>query len=102
MSGGNNNEKVLLDLNYPNFQSELFMLDANEIKKLFKTLKKLRTMTWNEVFRDHGLNWEEIKSVTGKYSIRLSQSYRAVVIREGCWIRFQTLHQDHDGAYGKK
>lgn len=100
MSG--NDGKVLLDLNYPAFQAELFGLDAAEARKVFKTLKKLRAMTWNEVFRDHGLKWEEPKGAPGKYTIRLSQSYRAVVIREGGWIRFQALHQDHDGAYGKK
>ena len=37
MSG--NDDKVLLDLNYPAFQSELFEMDAPEIKNLFKTFK---------------------------------------------------------------
>jgi hypothetical protein len=97
-----NDDKVLLDLNYPGFQSELFELDATELKKVIKTFKKLRAISWNEVFRDHGLKWEEPKSTPGKYTIRLSQSCRAVVVREGSWIRFLALHQDHDGAYGKK
>lgn len=100
MSG--NEAKVLLDLNYPEFQSELFNLDTFEAKKVLKTFRKLVTMTWSGVFKDHGLKWEEVKSFPGKYTIRLSQSYRAVVIREGCWMRFQSLHLDHDGAYGKK
>ena len=97
-----NSAKVLLDLNHPGFQSELFALDAPEIKKVFKTLKKLKALTWNEVFQDHGLKWEEPKSLPGKYTIRVSQSYRAVVVREGAFMRFQTLHRDHDEAYGKK
>ena len=100
MSG--NDAKVLLDLNAPTFQSEFFDLDASEIKKMIKTLKKLKGLTWNDLFRDNGINWEEIKSVPGKYTIRLSQSYRAVVIRDGAWMRFAALHRDHDGAYGKK
>lgn len=100
MSG--NDEKVLLDLNYPGFQAELFALDISEAKKVLKAFKKLTTMTWNEVFRDHGLKWEPLKSVSGKFTIRLSQSFRAVVIRDGRFMRFQALHQDHDGAYGKK
>lgn len=100
MSG--NDAKVLLDLNAPGFQADLFDLDASEIRKILKTLKKLRGLAWNEVFRDSGLKWEEIKSVPGKYTIRLSQSYRAVVTREGGWMRFAALHPDHDGAYGKK
>jgi len=105
-----NDAKVLLDLNYPGFQAELFDLDAPELKKIVKTLKKLsptrrlprRGLAWQDVFRDKGLHWEEIKSVAGKYTIRLSQSYRAVVVREGAFMRFQTLHPDHDGAYGRK
>lgn len=100
MSG--NDAKVLLDLNAPGFQSDLFDLDASEVKKILKTLKKLRGLTWNEIFPDRGLNWEEVKSMPGKYTIRLSQSYRAVATREGGWMRFAALHQDHDGAYGKK
>jgi hypothetical protein len=97
-----NDDKVLLDLNFPAFQSELFDLDASELKKVIKTFKKLRGMSWNEVFRDNGLKWEEPRSAPGRYTVRLSQSYRAVVVREGRWIRFQALHPDHDGAYGKK
>lgn len=100
MSG--NNAKVLLDLNVPSFQSDLFSLDTAEVKKVFKTLKKLRGSTWNEVFRDQGLHWEEIKSIPGKYTIRVSLSCRAVVTREGGWMRFVTLHQDHDEAYREK
>jgi hypothetical protein len=37
-----------------------------------------------------------------KYTIRLSQPYRAVVTRDAGWMRFAALHLDHDGAYGKQ
>jgi hypothetical protein len=97
-----NDGKVLLDLNRPEFQGKLFVLDVGEVKKIFKTFKKLQGLTWNEVFRDNGLKWEEIKSLPGKFTVRLSQSYRAVVVRDGLFMRFQSLHPDHDGAYGKK
>jgi hypothetical protein len=97
-----NDGKVLLDLNRPEFQGKLFVLDVGEVKKIFKTFKKLQGLTWNEVFRDNGLKWEEIKSLPGKFTVRLSQSYRAVVVRDGSFMRFQSLHPDHDGAYGKK
>ncbi len=100
MSG--NDDKVLLDLNYPAFQSELFELDASDVKKVFKAFKKIRGSTWNEVFRDNGLKWEQPKSSPGRFTLRVSQSYRAVVVREGRSMRFQALHPDHDGAYGKK
>ena len=97
-----NDDKVLLDLNVPSFQKKLFELDASEIKKVFKTLQKLQMLTWSEVFRDHGLKWEQIKNEPGTFTIRLSKSYRAVVERESAYMLFQTLHLDHDGAYGKK
>lgn len=93
---------VLLDLNDPSFQSDLFALDTSDIRQVFKTLHKLSGMTWNDVFKDHGLKWEPIKSLAGKYTIRLSQSYRAVALRQGAYMRLQSLHLDHDGAYGKK
>ena len=100
MSG--NNDRVLLDMNYPAFQDELLDMDAAEFKKVCKTLKKIKSITWNDLFRDAGLNWEQLKSAPGKYSVRLSQSCRAIVVREGPTMRFQSLHTDHDGAYGKK
>ena len=100
MSG--NDAKVLLDLNFPAFQEELFDLNPAEFKKVCKTFKKLKGLAWDELFRDAGLNWEQLKSAPGKYSVRLSQSYRALVRREGSFMRFQTLHLDHDSAYGKK
>ena len=56
MSG--NDDKVLLDLNYPVFQDELFNLDVSEIRKSIKTFRKIKGLTWNEVFRDQGLNLE--------------------------------------------
>jgi hypothetical protein len=71
----------VLDLNYPDFQSELFDLEPSELRKVFKTLKKLRALTWQDIFRDKGLHWEELKSRPGKYTVRLSQAYRACAIR---------------------
>jgi hypothetical protein len=100
MSG--NGAKVLVDLNAPTFQDDLFDLNVPDLKKVFKTLKKIRKMVWHNVFVDKGLHWEEMISMTGKDTIRLSSSYRAVVTREGSWMRFAALHSDHDGAYGKK
>ena len=73
-----------------------------EVRKVFKTFQKLQALTWNDVFRDHGLKWEQVKNEPGTFTIRLSKSYRAVVEREGTLMLFETLHLDHDGAYGKK
>jgi len=97
-----NDDRVLLDINYPAFQDELFELDAAEFKKGSKTLKKIKGLTWQDLFRDSAKDWEHLKSAPGKYSVRLSQSCRAIVRREGSLMRFQSLHLDRDGTYGNK
>lgn len=94
--------RVQLDLNFPAFQAQLFDLDVNEIRQVFKTFKKLKGMTWAEVYRDPGLNWEEIRTRKGNYTIRVSRQCRAVVGRIGDAMCFKALHGDHDGAYGKQ
>jgi len=94
--------KVRLDLNFPDFQAQLFALEVNELKPLFKTLKKLSGMVWADVHRDTGLNWEKVKSMENIYTIRISLQYRAVVCRNGDFLCFKSLHPDHDSAYGRK
>jgi hypothetical protein len=96
------NERVRLDLNFPDFQAQLFSLDVNELKPIFKTFKKLSGMTWAEVYRDSGLKWEEVKTRKGTYTIRVSRQCRTAVARIGDTLCFKALHYDHDGAYGKK
>lgn len=88
-----------LDLNYPPFQRELFELEAGEYRAVARSLRKLSSMTWNDVYADHGLKWEAVRSLPDRFTIRLSQKFRAVVSREGDFIRFMALHPDHDGAY---
>ncbi len=95
-------QRVRLDLNSPTFQADFVRLEASELKQAVKTLRKLLELTWDQVYRDSGLNWEEIKSDKGTYTIRISQSCRAIVMRQGDLIRFLALQAHHDGAYGKK
>ncbi|MDZ4251448.1 MAG: hypothetical protein U1A72_02610 [Sulfuritalea sp.] len=97
-----NDERVVVDAETPAFLKALRKLDTNELKKVLKTFRKLETLTWVSVFQDHGLKWEQVKGQPGTYTIRLSQSYRAVVEREGSCMVFQAVFLDHDGAYGKK
>lgn len=97
-----NDAKVLLDMSFPAFQDELFDLDASEFKKVCKTLKKLKSLAWNDLFRDSGLNWEQLKSAEGKYSIGLVSVLSRRRTARGPFLRFQSLHLNHDGAYRKK
>ena len=94
---------VLLDLNYHTFQVELFNLEKIEQAAFLKTCKKIKQMTWNDIYKDKGLRWEEIvskRSTSEKiFSIRFSGKYRAVVARSGEMMVFLSIHPAHDSAY---
>jgi hypothetical protein len=100
--------RLRLDLNNPVFQEHLLTLQKPERHAALDTLKKLRQMTWNQVYRDNGLKWEKLISVkppTGidvVYSLRITQARRATAYRDGEFIRFLTIAPDHDSTYGTK
>ena len=106
------NSLVLLDLNNPDFLKSLFALERNDKIQLFKQLEKISKLTWADVQRDPGFKWEKIHPVPVSlqrhllddkqrtlYSIRLTQAKRAVVLREGNYMRFLALPKDHDSTY---
>jgi hypothetical protein len=93
---------VRLDLNFPEFQAQFFELDADELRQAVKTLRKVSKLSWQQVYADHGLKWEELKSMKGRFTVRVTRQCRAVVAREGEFMRFFALHFDHDSAYGRK
>lgn len=95
---------VRLDLNNIEFQSSLFDLQKTEQLAVLATLRKLASLTWDQVHRDKGLHWEAIHSrsaADGKrlYSLRITQRCRAVAMREGEYLRLLCIHPDHDSAY---
>ncbi|POZ52554.1 hypothetical protein [Methylovulum psychrotolerans] len=100
--------KVCLDLNNPVFQENLLSLQKPERHAALDALNKIRQMTWQQVYRDNGLKWEKIASIRppqgidALYSLRITQSCRAIAYRDGDFIRLLTISSDHDGAYGKK
>ena len=94
--------RVLLDLNLPAFQSQLFALDAGPLRQVQKSLHKLSKMEWAAVYRDNGLKWEAVKGEPGKFTFRIGQQCRAVGLRHNDHLRIQSLHFDRDSAYGKK
>jgi hypothetical protein len=95
-------QRVRLDLNAPTFQADFVCLESDDLRQTSKTLRKLLGITWDAVYRDPGLKWEEIRSAKGTYTLRISKKCRAIVVREGDFMRFLAIHADHDGAYGKK
>jgi hypothetical protein len=96
-----------LDLNNPAFQEDWFALERQEALAVFASLRKIRQLEWDQLYRDKGLRWEAILSRTGPggqriYSLRITQRVRAVAYRDGNALRFLALHADHDSAYGSR
>ncbi|OGW44029.1 MAG: hypothetical protein A2132_00905 [Nitrospirae bacterium RBG_16_43_11] len=94
----------MLDLNNPVFQDDLFNLGKEDAIRILEILKKIRSLTWTAIYKDNGLRWELVQSRTGLggqrlYTIRISQKFRAIVYREAQFMRFLSLHPDHDSAY---
>ena len=97
-------KRVRLDLNSPEFQDVFFRREAVELKQVVGSLRKLRDLDWSTIYRHTGFQWEQIKHLTapngaGVYSLRLSERIRALAFREGDFLRFVSLHPDHDSAY---
>jgi hypothetical protein len=99
---------VRLDLNNPVFQENLLGLEKTDRHAALDTLKKIRQLNWDQLYRDQGLKWEKIVSVkppTGIdaiYSLRITQSRRCTAYRDGDFIRLLSIAPDHDSTYGRK
>lgn len=97
-------DSILIDLNNSVFQEDLFSLEKEEAINILGTLRKIKKLSWTEVYKDKGLKWELVQSKTGPagqrlYTVRVSKKFRAVVCREAQFIRFLSLHPGHDSAY---
>jgi hypothetical protein len=93
-----------IDLNFPDFQKDLFKLEKKELYALIKTFRNLSKMEFDQVRSSSGLNLEQIKKTKTRkgnplYSIRITRSFRALLSIEGDYLRFISLHPDHDSAY---
>ena len=106
-------EPVLCDLEWPRVQKELLDLEMEELDQVERTVEKIQQMTWDQIYKTssktqkRGLNWEPIsgqKTGLGKAvaSIRISDKFRARVCRNGRFMRFISLHPDHDSAYEER
>ena len=96
--------RIRLDLNSPEFQDVFFHLEAAELKQVIASLRRLRKLEWNALYRHTGFQWEAIehlKAPSGArvYSLRIGQRTRAVADRDGGVLRLVSLHPDHDSAY---
>jgi hypothetical protein len=96
--------RIRLDLNNPEFQEVLFCLEATELKQVIASLRRLREVEWSALYRHKGFHWEAIEHLKAPnyakvHSLRLSQKIRALAFRDGEFLRFVSLHPDHDSAY---
>jgi len=105
---GANDTLIRLDLNNPVFQEHLFALQKPERNAAIDTLRKIRQLSWNQLYRDNGLKWEKIISVKPPpgidaiYSIRITRSRRCTAYRDGEFMRMLTIAADHDSTYRSK
>lgn len=106
--GDKSKRNVQLDLNNEVFLEGWLGLDKDERDRVSATLRKIRQLTWDQVYRDQGLKWEKIISVAlppgieAIYSFRISISRRGTAYRDGNFMRLLTVEPDHDSTYGKK
>ena len=105
---GPNDTVIRLDLNNPIFQKHLFSLEKPERNAAVDTLRKIQQLSWGQLYRDKGLNWEKIVSVKlpqgmdAIYSLRITRSRRCTAYRDGDFLRLLTVAPDHDSTYGRK
>ena len=96
--------RIRLDLNNPEFLNVFFALQADELKQVVASLRRLHELDWNSLYRHTGLRWEAIEHLRAPngskvHSLRLSQRIRALAFREGDFLRLISLHPEHDSAY---
>jgi hypothetical protein len=96
--------RIRLDLNSPEFQDVFFRLEAEDLKQVVASLRRLHDLDWNQLYRHTGFRWEAIERLIAPngamvYSLRLSQRICAVAFRDGDFLRMVSLHPDHDSAY---
>lgn len=89
---------IEVDLNNSNFQKDLFALEKSDLTKVMSTLRKLVQMNWEQLYQDHGLNWQWIDD-KDYYTLRASQKIRLAAKRDGNVLRFLGIFTDHNGAY---
>ena len=112
-SGSTQGELVRRDLEFPPFQKQLEDLDFSHREAFFKSIEKIGRMTWQQIFDTasggkgkRGLNWEKLHGQITRSghpiaAIRVTLKHRARVSRQGSFMRFISLHPDHDSAFEK-
>jgi len=105
---------VLVDASYPRFTTALANLRENDQEAILDTIGKIQKMTWDDVYKSssktpgqkRGINYEPIDQQTASgrriATIRASGKIRIRVCRDEQFMRFISIHVDHDSAYEEK
>lgn len=96
--------RVRLDLNSPEFLDVFLRLESVDLKQVVASLRRVRELDWNSLYRHSGFHWEAIEHLQAPngakvYSLRLGQRIRALAYRDGEFLRVLSVHPDHDSAY---
>lgn len=111
-SGGSQYVDIKIDIGFPPFLKQLQEIDPQYLEEFSQKIVLIQKMTWDDVYKTsskgrnkRGLNYEQIDQKTDDdkniASIRITGKHRARVCRDGIWMRFISLHPDHDSAYKK-
>ena len=110
-TGSTQNELVQCDLEFPPLQIELKNLEPLQLDQFFNCIEKIKKMTWAQIYATsskgagkRGINWgviahQKTASDGVVASIRISEKFRVRVTRDGVFMRFISVHPDHDSAY---
>jgi hypothetical protein len=112
--GSTQHNNVLVDAGYHRFIKALANLEDNDQEAILDTIDKIQRMTWDDVYKTssktpgqkRGVNYEptDQRTASGRKiaTIRASGKIRIRVCRDERWMRFISIHVDHDSAYKEK
>ena len=105
---------IAVDVGFQGFKDDFSKLEVDEISDFFDAISRLQKMTWQQLWdtstkkagEKRGFNYEKIEGQTTPggnpvHSIRITKKFRARVSRQDRWMRFISLHPDHDSTYKK-
>ena len=111
-SSSTQNNNVFVDLNFPGILDQIRALNDQDFKVFKSRIEYIGKLTWQNIYNTStknpklktGLNWEVIQNQKTEdnqiiASIRISKSFRARVSRKDQYMRFISLHLDHDSTY---
>lgn len=113
-AGSTQNQFVLVDVNFSGFLDDLEKLTSSDLNAVQAVIDKIQKMTWTDIYKTssktrgskRGLNYEPLNQETSLghriASIRINAKFRARVCRQDRFMRFISLHPDHDSAYKAK